>query len=268
MKVYDFSDISLITHIRVDTHERLRNITLRDKFYQNICTNLEFVYIEDDKTSKFKSYNPDNSIYELYKNDDEYQRPKCYNIGASLTRRKLLYFLDADCIIHPEHIFTAGRMLSKNDQIGAMNPYNRTAFYVNYNVKDSFEKNTTYDTLNSFFPKTVRTHFTDSNLLVGNTNALGGAWLAREDKFKQYNGFNALFKGWGYEDNEFPVRLSKLGFSFGHVADSKAVLWHLPHDVEGQSAKAGNKYLSHNQSILRSVQSIAPEDIKEYIKKW
>ena len=268
MKKYDFSDISIITHIRLDTDERLRNIKLRDEFYKLNCDNVEFVYIEDDITSKFIDFDDSCSIHKLHYNDDEYCRPLCYNIGAKLTNRPFLYFLDADCIIHPRHIFTSARRLHSNDNIGALNPYNGTALYTHYNVKDAFEKDPSYELLMKYFPKRVQTHYRDDNLLVGNTNALGGAWLARRDVFDKYNGFNALFKGWGYEDNEFPVRLSKLGFSFGNNRDKDAVLWHFPHDCPGQSAKAENKYLSHNQSQLKFVQAASKEQMLEYITKW
>lgn len=266
MSSIDFSEISIVTHIRLDTSERLKNIQLRDLFYRNTCINCEFIYIEDDITQKFYEYTSTDT-YHLYDNDSEYQRPLCYNIGAKLSNRKFIYFLDADCIIHPKHIIRSTELLTDSN-IGAINPYNGTAFYTYYNVKRAFEKVPTYETLNSFFPVKLYTRYRDENLLVGNTNAMGGAWLARKDNFKKYNGFNALFKGWGYEDNEFPVRLEKLGFKFQKYKAKDAVLWHLPHDCEGESLRSTNKYLDYNKSQLQFVQRASRDEILQYITSW
>ena len=122
-----------------------------DEFYRNSCTNCEFVYVEDDTEQKFHDFN-DDDIHHLHVNSDEYCRPLCYNIGADLSNRKFKYFLDADCIIHPAHILKSVELLTADKTIGAVNPYNGTAFYTHYNVKHAFTESTTYDTLNNFFP--------------------------------------------------------------------------------------------------------------------
>jgi len=92
--------------------------------------------------------------------------------------------------------------------------------------------------------------------------------MTTREKFKAFKGFNPNFQGWGFEDNELPARVHKLGFDVVKLASKKQVLWHLPHDGEGASNKEHNPHYRNNNKICSYVEQCTKEELKEYITQW
>ena len=59
------------------------------------------------------------------------------------------------------------------------------------------------DNLEAYYQHVNKTY---NGVLVGHTNSRGGCVMARRDNIIRCNGYNPLFTGWGYEDDEMPVR--------------------------------------------------------------
>ena len=266
--MYDFSDISIITHVRFDTDERVKNFHIRKEFYNTTCNNLEYVYVEDDVSEKMLPHINGTEIYSFYKNDDETRKTLCYNIGSKMTSRPFLCFLDLDCIVHPEQILRACEYAKSEENIGIIYPFNGTALYLKQHAKETIEQTPTYETISQFTPNTIQTNFETDDVLVGNTQAPGGCFLCLSEQFESYNGFNPNFKGWGFEDNEFAARVHRLGHVVARVNRHTDVLWHLPHDGAGSSVKAENKHYINNRDICAAVESSNKQEIEEYIKTW
>jgi len=267
--MYDFKYIDIITHVRLDNDERIKNALLREKFYRDCCANLNFIYVEDDTEERVRNYldiSDDNYRFEY--NDDEFKKTASYNIGAKLSKRRHFCFLDLDCFIHPEHILESASYLEKNDNLGLIIPYNGVAIYMSDTFKQKFEDNPTYEMFEKVFPQCFNVYYQTEDLLIGNNQAVGGCVMARCDVFKKYNGFNPRFQGWGFEDNELPRRVHILGYGVVKLQGKKQVLWHLPHGV-GQTDRAkANKYYKRNHQVVSFVELSTKDSLEEYIHTW
>jgi len=269
--MYNFSEISIITHVRLDTTERLRNFFIRENYYRSQCTQIEFVYVEDDTKETLKDHFDDypGRKYQFVYNDDEFKKTSSYNIGAKLATRKYFCFLDLDCIIHPSQILESVEKLKGDENLGLILPYNGVALYLNDDAKHLFvDHHQSYEILEDMFPKSFDVYYKNDFLLVGNNQAVGGAVMARKENFEKYNGFNPNFQGWGFEDNELPRRVHKLGMGVVKLANIAHVLWHLPHEGKGASNKEHNPYYRKNNQVCTYVEQCSVEDLKEYIKQW
>ena len=134
--IYDFSDISIIIHCRIDNEERGRNASLIYNFYKD-CTNAEFIFIEDDKESKLTKYiNITSDIKHIVTgNTGNWEKTICYNKGAKLSNRKYFYFLDLDVIVHPRFIIRAVEQFEADSRMGIVLGYNGQSMYLNYKAK-------------------------------------------------------------------------------------------------------------------------------------
>jgi GT2 family glycosyltransferase len=287
--MHDFKDISIIVHCRIDNEERGKNAALIYNFYKDYTVNSQFIFIEDDVDDKLSKYVVVGDIDEhiITNNGDNWHKTGCYNIGAKASSRKFLYFLDLDVIVHPKHICQA--ILADSDLVIG---YNGQAIYLTYDAKRLFENDPTYEKLECFIPrewlfngelinhniKKVQDYSTSQNgtplnvyeyCMAPNNTAVGGCVLTDRETFFEYRGFNPNFRGWGYEDNELPTRVHKLGYNVTRVNAADALLFHLPHDPpEGDPNKNAHKSNNNNHAEMDKIDNISKEDLKEYIKTW
>ena len=291
--MHDFKDISIIVHCRIDNEERGKNAALIYKFHKSNTENCQFIFVEDDIDNKLSKYiNIDNTdIHIITENGGNWHKTKCYNIGARASTRPYFYFLDLDVIVGPDYIIQSIDQIMHNGSDLVIG-YNGQSLYLTYNAKQAFSDNPTYSKLQQFIPhewlfngqllnhniQTVQDHRTNQtgsplniyeHCMAPNNKAIGGCVIANKASFFKYKGFNPNFIGWGYEDNEFPTRVHKLGYTVNRINCAEALLFHLPHDPEGgDSSKNAHKDHNRNHKEITKVESSTKEELKEYIKTW
>ena len=287
--MHNFKDISIIIHCRIDNEERGKNAKLVYDFYKRNTKDSQVIFIEDDAEAKLFDYvNIDeNDNHVITGNTGNWHKTKCYNDGATISEREYLYFLDLDVIVHPKYICEASS--TDSDLIIA---YNGQSLYLNYDAKRIFEKNNSYECLESFIPsewrfegellnhniKAVQDYNTSKtgsplnmykHCMAPNNKAVGGCVVTKRDTFFKYKGFNPNFIGWGYEDNELPTRVHKLGYNVTRINHPEALLFHLPHDpVGGDPGKSAHKDSNSNHTEMDKIDHISKQDLEEYIKTW
>jgi GT2 family glycosyltransferase len=287
--MYNFKDISIIVHCRIDNEERGKNATLIYNFYKDVTVNSHFIFVEDDVDDKLTKYvtldNTDKHI--ITENSGNWHKTGCYNLGAKASSRKFLYFLDLDVIVHPKHICQA--ISTDSDLVIG---YNGQALYLTYDAKRYFQEDPTYEKLESFIPrqwrfkgallnhniKAVQDYNTSETgdplnryqyCMAPNNKAVGGCVVTNRDTFFKYKGFNPNFIGWGYEDNELPTRVHKLGYNVTRINSPEALLFHLPHDpIGGDPNKSAHKDSNSNHAEMDKIDHFSKEDLVEYIKAW
>jgi len=268
---YDLKGTSFIYSCRIDTKQRADNFKAIYNFYKKHCTNYFNFFIEDSGTIelpnlvKFDTFD----TYIFKKNSDMYRRCEAFNKGLLLsTSSEIVGFCDIDVIIDPENILKTIEHLSENKNSGLMYPYNGLFLCINESIKKNFSDTLDYDTLNTHFPLNTSINYFDGNVLVGHNNSVGGCVFGRRDNILKCKGYNSNFIGWGYEDNELPNRVHKLGYDVTRLNESKACLWHLPHDGPNSSPKAENPYYENNRKLSNFMDTAKKDDIIEYIKTW
>lgn len=269
----DLKDVSIITHLRLDNKDRLENLLLRNKLIKSLSKNAQFIVVEDDTQEKAVYELDDDDLYFFYENKGSHRKNTAYNIGAGMSTRKYMIFLDADCIIHPK-IF---EKLTKQDESifeGLVYPYNRCALYLSPIGKKIFKETPTYETLTSITPKQKLTHGLQGRYGHLYANCPGGSYMMTHDFFEKVNGYNPNFAGWGYEDTEFLTRTNRLGFEHTKVGGDQNIMFHLHHgDANKSDTAARAKFLStqdtkNNERIYKEVSKMSKDEAEAYIKSW
>lgn len=269
----DLKDISIITHIRLDNKDRLENLILRNRMLKSLSKNAQYIIVEDDSEEKLKSEMEIEDDYGFIENHASHVKNSAYNMGASMSDRKYMIFLDADCIIHPK-IFK--QLTKSNSSIfdGLVYPYNRYALYMSPSSKMLLKKNFSYDTLDRIRPKGVIAHGMNGECGHLYANCPGGSFMMTHEVFNKVNGFNPAFRGWGYEDTEFVTRINRLGLPMATVGGDENMMFHLHHgDVSKGDTHARGKFLGmgdtqNNKAIYEKLAAMTKVEAEQYSKGW
>ena len=266
----DLQHLTMLFHVRIDTKERARNLKIITDYYKQHCVNYECIFIEDNITQDVPDIIElqENYTYIFKKNNAAWNKCASFNRGIALAKSEILAFHDLDAILNIDQIINTIEILKSDNTLGLVYPYNGNFLCVDTSLKDKFEKTLDIACLYEHFPKQVYVNYSNSNVLVGAINSVGGCVLGRRDNVIKAGGYNPNFKGWGYEDNEFPNRVHKLGFGVTRLSGKQQVLWHLPHDGEGASPKADNPHYQENNKICQFIETQTKEKIQAYIEGW
>ena len=105
-------------------------------------------------------------------------------------------------------------------------------------------------------------------VLVGHVYSKGGCVMGRRDNIIRCNGYNPMFVGWGYEDDEFPFRISNLGYDVGRKFGVREPCWHLHHFDGTGSKKETQEFHDDNNREVMMVQQMDKEQLEQYKKTW
>lgn len=261
--------ISFIIHLRKDSEERLKNISITLPYYRSIAPDCEFVIVEDDEMQNFKYLSKESDvIYHHFKNSGIYNKCAGYNRGLSLCTKDNVCFLDIDCIISSENLHKSLHTV-KNEN-GICIGYNGTCIYFDYPVKRKIETHENlYDFLDTFIDKNkLYIMYKCSNYTITNTRAVGGCLIGAKKVFEKINGFNPNFIGWGYEDNEIISRSRILKVPIFYINTNKPYLFHLPHEIDQWKNKSNHPFYEHNHKEIAKIESMNFSQLTQYIRTW
>lgn len=265
-----YSDISYIIHYRKDSIKRYQNLKAIHSFYKNIAPDIEFIIIEDDIIPKLDtSFLNNKDQYFFYKNDSIYKRTYCFNYGSKLSNKKYIIAGDTDVFINPEYILKSCNIMEKHN-LALIYPYNGLFVVVKSNLRNEFINSPKYNIVEQFEHTLIPTiNYENEYFLVGHTNSQGGINMFNHEMFNQFKGYNPLFLGWGFEDNEILNRLTRLGYNAGRYNKPKAIAWHLEHyDPNGDQKDKSNPFYFDNMKLAKRLDNASKNDFIELMKKW
>lgn len=287
---YNFDEITFCVFCRVDNQERKENLQAMISFYRNCDKNVKFIISEDGKESVVPSIInlTENDVYTFTQNNDEWRKSEGYNKCIKLAKTNTLVFNDVDAIIHPEQILEAHNQMVNDPNIGLLYPYNGLFLCTDKEIKTNFiNNNCNYEILQNAFPQILADYDGDvskkstkdvlyskhinstiNGILIGHIYSKGGCVMGRRDNIIKCNGYNPKFKGWGYEDDEFPFRVSKLGYIVGRTTGFKKPCWHLHHFDGSGSKKETQPYYDENNNEVMMVQQMDREQLEIYKNSW
>jgi predicted glycosyltransferase involved in capsule biosynthesis len=265
---YDLQGLTFLFHVRLDTVGRAQNVQIITDYYKKHATNYRCIFIEDDTSQKLPEILEftETDTYVYSKNADAWNKCAAFNKGIVLAKSEILAFHDLDAILPLEQIVESINQLKAAPDAGLVYPYNGLFLCVSESIKANFAQSLNIKDIVSYWPSNLTINYNDGNILVGAHNSVGGCVLGRRDNIIKANGYNPNFKGWGYEDNEFPKRVHIMGYTVSRLTDPKAALWHLPHDGAGASPKVENPYHEQNRQICSFVEKADKEKVREYTK--
>lgn len=263
---HDLKGLTILFHVRIDTEERSRNLKIITDYYRKNFFNYKNIFIEDDNQINVPDIIEltEDDTYVFSKSTDQWQKCAAFNRGIILAKSELIAFHDLDAIIPAEQLLEAINQLTADKSAGLVYPYNGLFLCINKQIKDHFAITLDITDIIKYFPNNLQVNSNDGNVLVGSRSSVGGCVLGRRDNIIKANGYNPNFKGWGYEDNEFPRRVHVMGYSVSKLGSSKAALWHMPHEGPGASPKVENPYHEQNRQICSFVETSTKEEVKHY----
>ena len=267
---YDFSNISFLVHLRVDIPERFRNLQLVMRYYHTVADNVEFIIVNDDSKpypglkelkDEFK-----NSKFIHVKNDDIYMRPFSFNQAFKLTNRRVIIAGDTDVIVDSKFI-DGGAKIILSGSYNHVYPYNGLFCWVKKDLIDKFSQTMSLDIFEQHkpLPENLVPNYENENVLVAHTSSKGGCIMYSRDIFEVIGGYNPLFKGWGYEDDEINHRLMMLGGKTLRISDNNAIAWHLEHP---NTVRDKHPYYDNNFKLLNYTRSLNKKQLINYIRTW
>lgn len=189
---------------------------------------------------------------------DGFRLSECRNEGVLVTEAPYLLFTDGDCLLPPDHVAQHlhfrrrgiavagdGYRLDQatSERIDATQIANNNFLnWVPWRERMRLAKKHARAWLYSFAGHPLRPRLTGANIAV---------W---RDDFELINGFDENYVGWGLEDRDLQMRLSRLGVRFRSILGRTAVfhLWHPPHPTYAHN----NQDTPNLRYFLRSDASI------------
>jgi glycosyltransferase involved in cell wall biosynthesis len=215
-------DIIVVIGIRAisDEQQRLRNAKacLRALNLQDLPRwRYRVVIVEQDRTQNLKSIlGPLADRYIFAYNPGPYNRGWAFNIGASLNANKsgILCLIDADLLVQPD--FLSCGLKAFQSGMRAFLPYNAIAY---------LDRVATERALRDRLERPMRR--LDPGRYHGRlfTTSQGGCIWVDASLYHEIGGHDERFRGWGFEDREFWVRLSRAA----KIGCLKGRLLHLDH---------------------------------------
>jgi glycosyltransferase involved in cell wall biosynthesis len=172
-----------------------------------------------------------------------FQLARCRNEGVAASTAPYLLFTDGDCILPPDHVASHLRH-RRRGVVSAGDCYRleksvteqiteatiRSGEYLRWISRDErlrVASKTLRGWLYRIFRFRMRPRLTGSNI---------GIW--RED-YQRVNGFDENYVGWGLEDRDLQLRLSRLGLRFNSIL-SKTAAYHMWHPTDPTFARNNN----------------------------
>lgn len=274
---YDFTDIAYIIPIRVDTEDRIKNLNSLISLLSITTTRPYFIIINDDsspdkehlKKIKWK-YTDFCDIYFL-ENKKPFNRSLCFNKGFEIMernniKRDCIVCGDTDVFIKPEFIFEGYRNIKQNN-IKCVFPNNGFFIDVKGSPKENFLSNLDFKILEKELPdfSELKMLYNKNNITVMHNNYKSGCVMFSTSSYKNINGYNPNFWGWGYEDDELVLRMEKLNIKYLRNNNNLAIAWHMSHPG---TIKAANPFYQYNHDLCAKVQEMSSDDVARYITSW
>lgn len=254
---YDFKDLTICIPIRIDSVQRMRNISSVIRFFASnadVC----FYILEADKGKNISGLDDiPNLRYEFVKDDKEiFHRTKYINLMLSKVTTRFAGVWDSDAVAPLDQVEEAlGVLRRDNSQVMAY-PFDGKFWNITDCFADMFHRTLDIGLL-ATYPQT--------RVLLYGYNSVGGAFLVNVELYRKYGWENEYFAGWGPEDAERFRRLEILGNTPVRIYGD---LYHLNHPRGVNSGNTDTQLSMSTRKEYAKVCSMEHEELLDYVKSW
>ncbi len=216
MKI-DLTDLTFIILIRLDSIQRLENVTIiTDSLLKYFHTNIYVLEADSFNNGILKKSLNKKIIYQFIEDKDPIMhKTKYYNRMLNDVDTKYVGIWDTDIVIDKSAICDAVKHLRKEADIAL--PYNGFCYEVPDIIKKYYFKHQDI--------RVLKRHMGKMNLLYEQL-LVGGAILVKTDKYLQSGGDNEEIYGWGNDDF---IRYKRFQANKYNIYRTKDSLFHLCH---------------------------------------
>jgi hypothetical protein len=256
-------DVSLILSLKADTEDRLRNLRLVADCYARMAVGAEVIVVEQGAVPAAAGL---PGVRHVFLGDDGcHWKTRNLNMGALLSARPLLVFTDCDALPHPEALAHGLARLRGGadavhlfDGVMANVPAHRAETATTWDAFFAGLRHFPPDRIDPLRSQDDPEEFP----LYGNASYLadGGCIAVTREAFAACGGWNPNFVSYGFEDQEFDLRLRRLGLRVERTEGFNLV--HLDHP-RGRDSRFAT-FDRQNEAEYDRVAAMAPDDLRLY----
>lgn len=251
----DLKDVTFLIPVRIDSEERLENLSIILKYLNKYFITNIFI-AESDEIPKVRQLTlPDNCNHIFYQdNEPAFHRTKYNNLMAMESNTPIIAIYDTDVVFSINQIMKAVNMI-RNGYSDYVSPYSGAFVYVDRMFKTMFGKLLDPDLLT----------YNIGKFTTGTYRSWGGAAFLNKPAFLAAGMDNKKIDSWGPEDIERMKRMQILGFTIKRVTGP---LFHLPHPLSHNSRYQNLNIRIRLMEEFLKVCSLKKEELKEYVMTW
>lgn len=266
----DLSDVTFIVPVRIDSHDRLRNVLMTSSYLLKNF-NCKVIIKSSDTSDNLQHWidliksqipNPDNLLYIFeHTNDNVFHRTKILNDMILLSETDIVVNYDCDILLPINSYIESSRLINE-EGYDLVYPFR----FGSYGASMIQLSNSLIDPVVSRFINEVDlTTLLPLSVYRQTFDGEGYAEYGFCQFFKKesyINGYfeNENFLAYGPEDVERYHRWYKLGYNIGRIDDT---VYHLEH-ARSENSWFTNPYLSHNSSLWDYIRSLDKNELINY----
>ena len=226
MKI-NLKDTTFIIPIRIDSIVRLENLILTvDCIQNNFETNIVVLEAATYDNMLIQFLTKNITYYFIEDKDPVFHKTKYLNIMANDVKTDFIAIWDADIILEKEQIEDAVKQLRKGNA-DISYPYNGDFLDTSYILRNHYWIHRDIGFLKKHKDKMYSLYSVE-----GVIGAVGGAIIAKTEKYLYAGKDNEEFYGWGLEDGERHYRWLEFEYNIYRCDDCIFHLSH-PRDING-----------------------------------
>jgi len=265
----DLSDLSILTSVKIDSADRMRNWHLLLQYFETFCINWEVVVVEQGEVQQINRPDqevPPNVVHRFIESKDAHYKTRNLNIAASLSARQYLMMCDVDVMLPPPALALGLQKLRAGAEFVC--PCNGITVEIKKNmISDRLDLKTLINEL-PFFPKGY-----DSRSLINERSGLtpidgdsrypstGGALMYERKSFFNAGGWNPNIVSYGFEDIEMHLRIKKLRYELEDLDEFNS--YHFEHVRTADSVD--NAFYRTNEEEYERVSAMPATSLRSYV---
>jgi hypothetical protein len=261
----DASSLSIITSLKIDSEDRVRNAQLFIRFFSTFYSNLEIVIIEQGSTSilEERCALPRSVLVRNIRDNGPHYKTRNLNLATKLASRNNILMCDADVIFQPEVVTEALSAMDAGAQF--VSPYNGIMVQIpaalaktDLDFSELLAKLPLYQRDQSPPVADAEGFYT----LYGSAGyeSAGGALFYERRAFFDCGSWNENIVSYGFEDTEIIYRIKTLNYSFERLTQRN--LYHFEHKRLTDSYY--NNFVHANEAEYERVVSMDAPTLREY----
>lgn len=210
----NYSDLTILIPVRIDSLDRLRNIHALTESLKQL-EGAKIIVLEADATPKIGQIEGVQRVF-VEDHNPLFYHTHYVNLLCSMARSEYIGVWDSDVIVPVEQIQQAVEIL-RNGRADMVYPYDGRCYDVIGNILDEY--------LSTKYEGVLTSNISNLHCIYG-VHTCGGSFLANRMAYIEAGGDNEKFTGWGPEDLERFKRWEVRGY---RVHRTEGVIFHLYH---------------------------------------
>jgi hypothetical protein len=254
----DLTDITFIIPVRIDSSDRLRNLTTSVAYLKKY-TNTHIHIIEQDVKPKVPEELALSVEYTfLMSNDPLFYKTLCINDAFKYTTTKYIGVYDADVLLKLNQLALLIKELKSGTSV--VYPYDGTFLDVPEVLLE--------DVLSSLSVESVDDSKCSKGLglpeITPDRQSFGGAVFFERSAFIKGGMANQHLVSYGPEDAEFYVRFRKLGYKIARIPGP---VYHLHHS-RGLNSQENHHMVQKNHSEFKKIVDMDANLLTFFVSSW